>query len=327
MSQALDHFANMCLSMSSTIPSLFLTFFLLLSSANAFNITKILFQQPDFSTFNNYLTQTQLASEINSRQTITVFVVENGAMSSLSGKPMDVIKKVLSLHVVLDYYDVQKLQQLPNKTTMLTTLFQSSGQASGKLGFLNVTAANTGGVTIASAAGSGVGASVVKAVVSQPYNISVVQISSAIMPSAIISSSPPSSSPTPHTSPAKPPSAAPPKASKAPTASPPKSGKAPTPSEAHPKATAPSASAPTDANAPAADAPTDANAPAADAPATTADSPAGSPPQGAANGPTADGPAGDAADAPKGSTAANSGISFVVVMTILCSTLFVGSIM
>ncbi|KAL0012715.1 hypothetical protein SO802_007823 [Lithocarpus litseifolius] len=289
-----------------------LAFFLLFSSSKAFNITKILSLQPDFSTFNNYLTQALLASEINSRQTITVLVVENSAVSALSGKSNDIIKKVLSLHVVLDYYDVQKLQHLPNKTSMLTTLFQSSGQAKGLLGFLNVTAANTGGVSIASAAGSGVGASLVKAVVSQPYNISVVQISTVIMPSAIVGPTPPSSSPspTPRVSPAQPPS------SKPPAAASPTTGTAPAPSNA---TTAPS---PSNAMTPSANAPADGNAPAADSPVST-------PPPGGANGPTANGPPSDAADAPNGNTATKPGrISFaVVVMTISFPTLFVGSIM
>ena len=300
-----------------------LAFFLLFSSSKAFNITKILSLQPDFSTFNNYLTQALLTSEIDSRQTITVLVVENSAMSALSGKSNDIIKKVLSLHVVLDYYDVQKLQHLPNKTSMLTTLFQSSGQAKGLLGFLNVTAANTGGASIASAAGSGVGASLVKAVVSQPYNISVVQISTVIMPSAIIGPTPPSSSPspTPRVSPAQPPSSKPPAAASPTTGTAPApsngtTGTAPAPSNA---TTAPS---PSNAMTPSANASADSNAPAAN-------SPVGTPPPGAANGPTADGPPSDTADAPNGNTATKSGrISFaVVVMTISFPTLFVGSIM
>ena len=327
-SQSLVHhfaIANMCVIR-------LLAFFLLFSSSKAFNITKILSLQPDFSTFNNYLTQALLASEINSRQTITVLVVENSAMSALSGKSNDIIKKVLSLHVVLDYYDVQKLQHLPNETSMLTTLFQSSGQAKGLLGFLTVTAANTGGVSIASAAGSGVGASLVKAVVSQPYNISVVQISTVIMPSAIIGPTPPSSSPspTPRVSPAQPPSSNPPAAASPTTGTAPApsngtTGTAPAPSTtgtAPAPSNATTAPSPSNAMTPSANASADSNAPAAD-------SPVGTPPPVAVNGPTADSPPSDAADAPNGNTATKSGrISFaVVVMTISFPTLFVGSIM
>lgn len=172
---------------SNSLASLFFLFFL--SSTSAFNITKILTQHPDLRTYNDFLIQTQLAHQINDLQIATVLVVDNGAMSTISNRPTDVIKKVLSLHVVLDYYDVQKFQHLPNHTATLTTLFQSSGEASGQQGYLNATDVSTGGVSIAWGAGSGVGANVVKAVVSQPYNLSVVQISTLIIPSTIINNS------------------------------------------------------------------------------------------------------------------------------------------
>lgn len=135
------------ISKSFASPSLlFFSFFLLFHSSTAFNITKILGQYPDFSTYNDYLTQTQVAAAINQRQTITVLVVDNSAVSRLSGKSIDEIKKILSLHVVLDYYDLPKLQKLSNKTSLLTTLFQSSGLAIGEQGFLNVTDLSTGAI-------------------------------------------------------------------------------------------------------------------------------------------------------------------------------------
>ncbi|KAJ7952018.1 Fasciclin-like arabinogalactan protein [Quillaja saponaria] len=160
---------------SSSLSNLFLLLFsFIATTTTAFNITKILDQYSDYSTFNNFLTQTHLAGQINSRQTITVLTVDNSGMSPISGKPMDTIKMALSLHVILDYYDVQKLQHLDNKTVTLTTLFQASGQASGQQGFLKVTDMTTGGVSFvpASDQSSGVGANLVKSVVSQPYNIS-----------------------------------------------------------------------------------------------------------------------------------------------------------
>ncbi|KAL6996772.1 hypothetical protein U1Q18_006900 [Sarracenia purpurea var. burkii] len=238
----------MCFKVSLLV-SFFLLFFFF--DANAFNITQLLDQYPAFSTFNNYLTQTQLAAAINGRRTITVLVVDNGGTSPLSGKPTEVLMKIMSVHVVLDYYDVSKLQKLPNKTTSLTTLFQASGRAVGQQGFLNVTDLSTGSVVFASAVhGSTLGANLVKSVASQPYNISVLQISSVIIPNGIDgpstnSSSSPTGSPQlapgpaaspgnsgapPATSPEKPPSTAP-APSVAPAAggfgSPPKPGDAP----------------------------------------------------------------------------------------------------
>ncbi|GAV78074.1 Fasciclin domain-containing protein, partial [Cephalotus follicularis] len=288
---------------TSPIFALFFSFFLLLSSTNAFNISKLLGQYPGFTTFNNYLTQTQLADTINSRQTITVLAVDNSAISPLSSHPTDVIKKILSAHVILDYFDVPKLQKLQNKTAILTTLLQSSGQATGQQGFLNVTVLSTGGVAFGSAvAGSNLGSNLVKSVASQPYNISVLQVSNVIIPTGIAggtnsstnSSAPPPSSSSSSSSPANTPSKSPtpavaptkapaPSNAKPPAAATPKSSKAPAPS------TAPSdASPPSDADAPSdgAEGPSDADAP-------TTDSPIGSPPM-PADAPAAEGPAADA---------------------------------
>lgn len=73
-------------------------------------------------------------------------------MSPLSGKPAGVLKAIMSVHVILDFYDVRKLQHLQNKTVILTTLFQASGVATGQPGFLNATDTGTGSVVICSAA-------------------------------------------------------------------------------------------------------------------------------------------------------------------------------
>uniref|UniRef100_A0A5B7BQL5 FAS1 domain-containing protein n=1 Tax=Davidia involucrata TaxID=16924 RepID=A0A5B7BQL5_DAVIN len=233
--------------------SIFFTFFLLFNcSINAFNITTLLGQYPDFKTFNDYLTQTQLAGQINSRQTITVLAIDNAGLSPLSGKSTDVLKKILSTHIVLDYYDVSKLQKLSNKTALLTTLFQSSGQATGQQGFLNVTDLSTGSVVFGSAAkGATLGANLVKSIAAQPFNISVLQISTVIIPVGIESSNSSSNSTKPPSaSPAKSPSK-PPAPSKAPKA--PSNTTAPVPAGSPPK---PAADAPTaDASAAAAAAP------------------------------------------------------------------------
>jgi len=193
----------------------FALFLLFSSSTSAFNITRLLGRHPELSTFNDYLTQTQISQQINSRNTITVLVVHNKAMAGISGKPLDVIKMILSLHVVLDYYDVQKLTTLPNRTTILTTLFQSSGVAENQQGFLNASLINEGEIAFGSAEkGSNLTAKLVTSVAAQPYNISVLQITSLILPPGIVLAAPsPSNLPpkadtpaaTPKKSPATPP--------------------------------------------------------------------------------------------------------------------------
>ncbi|KAB1204501.1 Fasciclin-like arabinogalactan protein 14 [Morella rubra] len=172
-------------SKASTL--LCLALFLLLSSASsAFNITKLLGRHSALSTFNDFLTETQLAEQINSRNTITVLVVDNKDLAGVSGIPLDTIKKILSLHVILDYYDIEKLTELPNKTALVPTLFQASGLAIGQQGFLNVSLINEGEIAFGSAVkGSSLNSKLVESVAAQPYNISVLQITSPIVPPGI----------------------------------------------------------------------------------------------------------------------------------------------
>lgn len=174
--------------MSSPIVALFLTFFLLLSAGDAFNITKILGSFSDYSTFNDLLTQTGVASEINDKKTITVLVVSNSQIAGLSSQPKDTIKKMLSIHVVLDYYDKTKLENVPSKTLTLTTLYQQSGKAQNQQGFLTMTRVGKQLLFGSAAPGSSHDSSFVKQVTTQPYDISVIEISSVI--NVAITSSP-----------------------------------------------------------------------------------------------------------------------------------------
>ncbi|XP_062021239.1 fasciclin-like arabinogalactan protein 14 [Rosa rugosa] len=202
-------FAKMYFPISTLLLSSFL-----FSCSYAFNITNILNDHKDFSTFNDYLTRTTVADQINKRESLTIFVVDNGGMGSVTGKSLDMVAKILSLHVALEYFDTSKLQHLPtDQPTVMTTLLQANGQATGEQGFLKATIggnSSEGGVTISSASSSDQSAHVVSSVASQPYNISVIQISNAIMPNII---SPPTAAPTslPSKSPANSPKSASPK--------------------------------------------------------------------------------------------------------------------
>ncbi|CAO2834764.1 unnamed protein product [Amaranthus hypochondriacus] len=112
--------------MASTSISTIVTIFsllLLLSVSSCHNITKILDSDPDFSQFNSYLTQTKLADEINARQTITVLALDNSAMAALTAnRPLSVIKNLLSLHILLDYFDNKKLHSIPDGSSLTTSL-------------------------------------------------------------------------------------------------------------------------------------------------------------------------------------------------------------
>lgn len=178
--------------MAHLLPFLVLT--LLAATASAHNITDILAANPDYSDFNGFLSQTGLAGEINTRQTITVLVLNNAALSAVAAKhPLSVVKNLLSLHILLDYFDNTKLHQIPNGTTLSTTLYQTTGNANGNVGSVNITDLKGGKVGFGSAApGSKLDSSYTKSVKQIPYNISVMEISAPIISPGILAAPPPS---------------------------------------------------------------------------------------------------------------------------------------
>ncbi|KAL9275616.1 Fasciclin-like arabinogalactan protein 14-like protein [Drosera capensis] len=224
---------------------------LLSNPTTGFNITEILSDYSDFSTFNSYLTQSQIVSDINSQGTITVLAVSNSNISSMSDRSADVLKKILEVHILLDYYGPEKLKSIANSSVQTTTLFQRSGVAINQQGFINITISSTGDdITFRSSApGSSSSSTFIKSVTSQPYNISVLQISAPIIPAGIDNStaspSPPPFSPSPSPS-ASSPSASPSASSPSPATQPPQSSPPPakTPSPSPLTASPPSPVAP-----------------------------------------------------------------------------------
>ncbi|KAJ1698756.1 hypothetical protein LUZ63_007268 [Rhynchospora breviuscula] len=170
------------LSVSFTILFLFASCTTL---CRGFNITKILAQHSEFSTFNHYLSATHLADEINRRRTITVLAVSNGGMGSLlsRGLSLPTMRHVLSLHVLVDYFGARKLHQLSGDSTLASTFFQASGNAPGTSGFVNISMHKGGVVSFApsdSDSDTYTPASFVKSIFEDPYNIAVIQISTIL---------------------------------------------------------------------------------------------------------------------------------------------------
>ncbi|XAR56791.1 hypothetical protein NMG60_11037386 [Bertholletia excelsa] len=153
----------------------------------AHNITRILAEFPEFSTFSHYLTATHLADDINNRQTITVCAVDNAGMADLLSKHLSIysIKNVLSFHVLLDYFGAKKLHQITNGTALAATMYQATGSAPGSAGFVNITDLKGGKVGFGAQENGGkVDATFVKSLKEIPYNISVIQVSN-ILPSPV----------------------------------------------------------------------------------------------------------------------------------------------
>ncbi|KAK1377060.1 Fasciclin-like arabinogalactan protein 8 [Heracleum sosnowskyi] len=163
-------------------------------TVTATNITDVLSSHPEYSQFNTYLSQTKLADEINTRQTITVLAVSNGALAPLAGKPLSVIKNVLSLHVLLDYFDAKKLHDIPDGSTLSTTLYQTTGNAQNNIGFVNITDLKGGKVGFGSGiSGSKLDSSYYKEIKQVPYNFSVIEISTPIIVPSILAAPAPTS--------------------------------------------------------------------------------------------------------------------------------------
>ncbi|XP_042038481.1 fasciclin-like arabinogalactan protein 3 [Salvia splendens] len=101
--------------------------------------------------------------QVNSRRTITVLGLPNDRIGTLMQLPEDVQKSILTLHVILDYFDMSKLTPA-NKTT----LYQSSGVANGQQGFIDVVRRRDGTIVF----GSPLVCNFVNPVAAQPFNIS-----------------------------------------------------------------------------------------------------------------------------------------------------------
>ncbi|XP_019056885.1 PREDICTED: fasciclin-like arabinogalactan protein 3 [Tarenaya hassleriana] len=164
-------------------PFLPLAILLILSSTtiSALNITRVLEKFPNFSTMNELFTETGVAATINQHQTITVLAVDNGAIGSISARPEEEQKNILMTHVVLDYFDELKLKGLKDRSNMFTTLYQTTGLGEQQNGFLNCTNIN-GTLAFGSAVkGAPLNARYVTTVFQNPYNLSVIQISTPIV--------------------------------------------------------------------------------------------------------------------------------------------------
>ncbi|GAU15185.1 hypothetical protein TSUD_09230 [Trifolium subterraneum] len=161
-----------------------LTIFLAVSSSiHAFDIIKLLADKPDYATFSKHLTETKLVDQINSRKTVTVLVVNNDAMSAISGKSPELIKSVMSTHVLLDYYDEKNLiQDVIGKNQPLTSLNQQ--------GSVKVALIGEGSIAFGSAASGAPApdAEVVQPVVSEPSSFSIIEVSKLIMASGLLDS-------------------------------------------------------------------------------------------------------------------------------------------
>ncbi|KAL2609842.1 hypothetical protein R1flu_028415 [Riccia fluitans] len=203
-----------------------------------FNVTTLLEGFPDFSVFNQLLTSTRVADEINSRRSITILALKNAVLSGFQAGTLDV-SDVLRYHVLLQFFDIDQLKALDMVTpTNATTLLQTTGKMEGKAGELfvyNTPSAVLFGPTVV---GFTSNATLITNITRVDYDISIVEIDHVLIPGGFATVAPasepataPASEPTPASGPAPAsdttPASEPAPASKSPAKAPTKPGQAP----------------------------------------------------------------------------------------------------
>ncbi|CAM0883510.1 unnamed protein product [Alopecurus aequalis] len=162
------------------------------SPAEGINVTAMLAAFPDFSDFTRLLESSPVAGELAGRSSLTLLAVPNAnlprspsAFAAASGADL---ADVLRYHVLLEYLSPSDLARLPATGKLVMTLFQTTGRAPSDLGAVNLTAVavgNSSTVVVRSPAPSpgSSNATVLGAVTSEPYNISVLAVGGLIVPS------------------------------------------------------------------------------------------------------------------------------------------------
>ncbi|CAN1190797.1 Fasciclin-like arabinogalactan protein 14 [Linum perenne] len=125
---------------SSSYSTHFLILFLisLATSSSAFNVTNVLGPLPEFSTFTNYLAQAGLVGMMTDLNNVTILAVDNANMAPISGKSFAEMKRIMTMHVIPEYYDLHRLNSLPNGAALIRTAYVMTGLARGKEGMLLV---------------------------------------------------------------------------------------------------------------------------------------------------------------------------------------------
>ncbi|KAM7253960.1 hypothetical protein ACFE04_031642 [Oxalis oulophora] len=135
------------------------------------DVTSMLGSDPNFSTFNAYLTQSQVATSV-SGQVSTVLAVENGAMQQLKGQANDTIQKIMAFHVVVGYYDEAAIKALNGTSDTVRTLN----------GNMFLTKSNTGSIMFVS---RGSVAHYIKQVDSVAGRLAILQVSNILLPPGV----------------------------------------------------------------------------------------------------------------------------------------------
>ncbi|KDP44232.1 hypothetical protein JCGZ_05699 [Jatropha curcas] len=166
-----------------------LTYLLLLSSTSAINISTLLSSYPDFSSFASLLSSNPyLSDDLTHRSSLTLLAVPNSYLSASVDFTRHLssfsLADLLRYHVLLQYFSWSDLHQISPSGVLVTTLFQTTGRASSNSGTVNITRnPTTNTVTINSLSPySNSNATVLSLVKTFPYNITILSVSSLLVP-------------------------------------------------------------------------------------------------------------------------------------------------
>ncbi|XP_024543974.1 fasciclin-like arabinogalactan protein 14 [Selaginella moellendorffii] len=163
------------------------------AAAKTFNITKELEGHPNFSEFNDALTESGLARSINARRSITVCVLTNSQMKSLKatlGNGSTDIKRVAAFIrplILLTFIDPSNphTARSINGSQQVSSMYQAAGTAISDQGIANLTRTKKGsGLEIVTAGGSNT--TITKAVRTIGFDLSIVQVSNYVAPDGVV---------------------------------------------------------------------------------------------------------------------------------------------
>jgi hypothetical protein len=156
---------------------------LLALPARGRNITAILAGYKEYKLYNQYLSETKVCDEINSRQStsMSVLVLSNDAMTTLAsdaGDSLPAIKNALRLHSVLDYYDRKKVKKYGDESA--ATLYQATGDAASTTGNVKVVDQEDKNYGFSAATPGARICTVTKEVETHPFKFAILEVTAPI---------------------------------------------------------------------------------------------------------------------------------------------------
>ncbi|QCE16163.1 protein FAM32A [Vigna unguiculata] len=139
---------------------------------------------PKYEQFNKALTEANLVDKINALKSVTVLPLSNKAMASLAGKSPAFLKATVSTHVLIGYYDQRRIFDDVGSQIPIETLFQSSGLAKDKQGYVLVQQVNEGELVMGSAAsppGTVFTSALVQTVANNPEEFVAIELNEPIL--------------------------------------------------------------------------------------------------------------------------------------------------